>query len=77
MTHDELAEQLAEFDRDPKQAMNKLPPKKERGGKERQQRSTLFTAESQKDNAFVEQRDRYRNRSIGQRCQLHLHGDGQ
>lgn len=60
MTHDELAEQLAEFDRDPKQAMNKLPPKKERGGKERQPISTLFTAESRQDNAFVEQRDRYR-----------------
>jgi uncharacterized protein YozE (UPF0346 family) len=60
LTHDELAEQLAEFDRDPKQAMNKLPVKKEHGGEQRQQVSSLFTAASRQGNAFVEQRDRYR-----------------
>jgi hypothetical protein len=60
LTHDELAEQLAEFDRDPKQAMNKLPPKQDHGAQDRQEVPTPFDASSRQGNAFVEQRDSYR-----------------
>lgn len=60
MTHDELAEQLALFDKDPKSAMNQVPAKQGQAPEDRQGVDSLFGQSSRVNNAFVEQRDRYR-----------------
>jgi hypothetical protein len=67
---DELAQQLEQFERNPKEAMNQRPPKEVVPAENRTAAGDLFGADSLSDNAFVEQRDRYRKL-------LHMERDGQ
>ena len=59
MTPEEIAEQLRQFERDPKQALNQRPIKEAVQG---EGLPTLFGPESLQDGAYIEQRDRYRKR---------------
>src|SRR5437868_14908258 len=60
MDPEQLAEQLAQFDRDPRAALNKLPPKENLQAASRRVAGSPFGPESLSGNSFIEQRDRYR-----------------
>ena len=57
---EQLAAQLAQFDRDPKAALSTLPPKEDLQNPSQRAAGTAFRADSLSENAFIDQRDRYR-----------------
>src|SRR5262245_38786247 len=62
MTHDEIAVALAQFEEDPRQAMNQPIPKEATRGQGGREILSLFSDDSVRTAEFIPQRDQYRRR---------------